>query len=923
MTKFIRKIKWAAALLLSLTFFCVPAHAAQKEDPVVLRVAFPDSSGMNEVYEDGTYGGCVYDWLHEISKYTGWEYEFIDGDPTDLLNGMINGEYDLMGGMFRYEGSDELYNYPKYVMGSNYSLLIYQKDDLSIKQYDYNTLNGKTIGVFKKATSKIERLKKFLNFNNIDCELVYYDTTEEYIGCLDRGEVDILYGSDVYMKEDYNVAARIEADPYYIVTAIDEPELCEQLSDAMEMIYSVNPNFADDLYKKYFPDKYINTIIFSQKEKEFIKSCAPIRVAVVKNRYPIFYLEDGAEKGIVPSCLKLLSERTGLSFEYVFTDSYSGLLPLIESGAADIIGSYMNDDHTADEQSLILTSRIATLGSIFLRNKQSDPTRPNLVMAVPEGRCIKTLNPGDSITFYNRYDDCLNAVNHGQADYTLLPAAVMEDLYSRDYYANVTLLADAQTSEQIALALPKPANVLLYSVLNKGINNLTDNEMADIVTQNLLPGRASNVTFKTLLYTSPILVISVCVGFVILISGMILILNYSKLKTRVMKLKLEKAEETSRAKSDFLSRMSHEIRTPMNAIIGLTSLALLNEEATPAIREDLAKIDSSAQFLLSLLNDILDMSKIDSQKMNLETAPFDLEILVDRLKDMFTLQFEEKEIRFTIDCELSVRLFLGDKMRLSQILVNLLSNAGKFTSKGGAITLTVREIEKRDDKCAIFFSVRDNGIGIRQEDLERIFNSFEQAYNRQQNIPGTGLGLSISKSLVELMGGTLQVKSEEGSGSQFYFTILLPVYHGDLQPEENSETSDFRSLSGLRILLAEDNEINAEIAVELLALQNVTVERAANGQQAVDLFRDHREGYYNLILMDINMPVKNGLEATEEIRSLPRPDAAGIPILAMTANTFQEDRDMALAAGMTGFLSKPFNVRQLCDALVNAVKEQH
>lgn len=922
MAKMIKKIKWMAFLFLFLTLFGFSSLAAPQKEARVLKVAFPQSAGMNEIYEDGTYGGCIYDWLHEIAKYTGWEYEFFDGEPGDLIEGMLSGEYDLMGGMYKYEGATDLYNYPKYIMGSNYSLLIYRKDDFTIKQYDYNTLNGKRIGVYKNAISKVERLKKFLAFNNVVCELVYYDTEEGYSSCLENGEVDILYGNDVYMTEDYNVAARIEADPYYIVTAKDEPELCGQLSEAMEMIYSVNPNFADDLYKKYFPDKYINTIVFSQEERDFIHNSGPIRVSVVKNRYPVFYVEDNVPKGIVPSCFNLLSERTGLSFEYVYGESYNELLPLIEDGRADIIGSYMNNEYQADREGLILTTNFATLDSIFLRNKQSDPANDTLIMAVPEGRSLQTLNPNDTTVYFPRYDDCLDAVNRGQADYTLLPTAVMEDLYSRDYYANITLFADAQTSEQITVALPTTADVLLYSVLNKAINNLTEHELTEIVTQNLLPGRPSSVTFKTLLYSSPVLVISVCVGFVVLISGMVLILSYSKMKTRVMRLKLEKAEETSRAKSDFLSRMSHEIRTPMNAIIGLTNLALLNAETTPPIKEALTKIDSSAQFLLSLLNDILDMSKIESRKMNLETAPFDLEALLARLKDMFALQFEKKQIRFTIDADHSANLFLGDKMRLSQILMNLLSNAGKFTSQGGTIILTVRETKKREDSCSLFFSVRDNGIGIRREDLERIFNSFEQASNRQQSIPGTGLGLSISKSLVELMGGTLEVTSEEGLGSEFYFTISLPIYHGDLQPEEMQAMADFRSLSDLRVLLAEDNDINAEIAEEMLNMQNIAVERAENGQQAVHMFKEHPENYYHLILMDINMPVKNGLTASAEIRSMSRPDAGSIPILAMTANTFQEDRDKALAAGMTGFLPKPFNVGQLCDALTNAVRDK-
>lgn len=922
MKRIYRKVLIFSSLLFFLAVCCVPVFASEEQEAVVLTVAFPESPGINEIYEDGTYGGCVYDWLHEISKYTGWEYEFVIAEPEMLLQDMMEGKYDLMGGMLYREGYEEMFNYPKYIMGSNYSLLIYRQDDETIKGYDYTSLNGKRIGVFKNAVSKIERLKKFLDFNNLQCELIYYDTSEGYEKCLDNREVDILYGSDIYMKDNYNVAARIEADPYYLVTALNKPELCEQLSAAMETIYSVNPNFAAELYQKYFPDKYINSISFTDAEKDFIQNSIPIKVAVVKNRYPIFYEEDGVIKGVVPACLNRISARTGLSFSYVYASSYGELLSLLENGSADIIGCYMDNEYTADKNNLILTSRFATLDSFFLRNKLTSPTDSSLIMAVPNGREVTPANPDDNFVSFKNYDACLNAVNRGEADYTLLPAAVLEDLYARDYYANVTLMADSQRAESMAFALPKPINVTLYSILNKAVNSLSPQDLTDIVSQNLLPARNSTVTLKTLVYTSPVLVITVCVGFVVLLSGIVLLYNHSKLNARVMRLKLEKAEETSRAKSDFLSRMSHEIRTPMNAIIGLTNLALLSGEATPTLEKDLHKIETSAQFLLSLLNDILDMSKIESSKMKLESSPCDLNKLISQLKDMFQLQMENRQIQFHIDSSFTNCLYLGDEMRLRQVLMNLLSNACKFTEPGGKITLTVRELEQEKDRHDLFFSVKDTGTGIRPEDLQRIFSSFEQASDRKPDIPGTGLGLSISKKLVSLMGGELKVMSAPEKGSDFYFTIQLPVYQGT-PPEESVLTAEnSRSLSGLHLLLAEDNDINAEIAEELLKLQKVTLDRAENGQQAVDLFLTHPEGFYHLILMDINMPVKNGLEAAREIRAAEKADAKSIPILAMTANTFQEDREQATAAGMTAFLAKPFDVNQLCTALMQAVTIQ-
>lgn len=913
-------IPLTAAVILMVTE-AVPVLAAQETPSRVLTVAFPESPGISEFYEDGTYGGSTYDWLHEIGKYTGWEYEFITGDADTLLDDMRDGKYDLMGGMFHLDGYDEIYNYPQYPMGANYSLLMYRRDDKSIKSFDYTTLNGKRIGVFKNAVSKIDRLKKYLNFNHIECELIYYDTVETYEKCLDNGEVDLLYGNDVFMNENYNVAAKIEADPYYIVTAHDKPELCAQLSEAMDTIYSANPNFAMELYEKYFPAEYINTINFGPKEQRFIRQSAPIRVVVVRKIYPMFYENEGTPTGIVPDCLALISQRTGLSFEYVYADSYGELETLVKSGEADVIGCYLGDERNADAAGFARTAPLVSLDSSLIRNKHVDMTKTGLVMALPEGRKLTPIGENGVIRYYGQYKDCLRAINEGEADYTFMPASALEYFYAKDYYANVTILADASRKEQVCLAVPRPVNVSLYSVLSKAIGNLTDTEISGIVSRNLLPTPVAPATFRSLLYTNPVLVISVSIGFVVLAAAVILLLNFLKMKTRIMQVKLEKAEETSRAKSDFLSRMSHEIRTPMNAIIGLTNLALMTGEATPAVREDLNKIDTSAKFLLSLLNDVLDMSKIDSQKMKLVAAPFCMDEVVGQLKDIFALQAEQKQIHLVFDCEMQDHFYVGDSMRLNQILTNLLSNAYKFTDTNGQITLTIREQawdQNRDqqrEEAVLCFSVRDNGTGISPEDQKRIFLSFEQAMDRKPNTPGTGLGLAISRSLVELMGGKLRVRSRLGEGSEFYFTIKLPIYKGFLEKEEGVLDQHSAALAGLRVLLAEDNDINAEIAMELLKMQQVETERAADGRQAVNLFTRHPAGYYDLILMDVNMPVMDGLQATAEIRAMDRDDAAAIPIVAMTANTFQEDREKTQEVGMTGFLPKPFDAAQLYEEL--------
>lgn len=890
-------------------------------EDTVLKVAFPQATGVNEIYEDGTYGGFTYDWLYEISKYTGWKYEFYNGDASEILDGMISGEYDLMGGMFYYEGYEEMFCYPKYIMGQNYSLLMYSQSDSSVRSFDYSTLNGKRIGVLKKATGKIERLEKFLDFNKLQCELVYYDDEENYENCLHAGEVDLLYGSDVYMRDYYNVAAKIEADPYYLITSVKKPELCEELTEAMSAIYSANPNFAKELYIKYFPDNYVNSISFTQQELDFISTAAPIRVAVIEERYPLFYHVDHKESGIIPSFIRLLSDRTGLSFEYVCAKSYEDQLALVEEGKADIVGGFMNGDLSADSLGLLRTKQFTYMDTVIMRNKQIELSSERLKMAVPRMRDSKPSTPHDEIVYYMSYKECLDAVNRGEADYTLMPSAYVEELYLEDYYSNIVFQANSNQKNELTLALKKPIDITLYSILNKAVNSLSEEERNNLITQDLLTSQQKTVTIKTLLYTQPLLVISIAVGLVILIAVIILIQSRAKIKGREMELKLAKAEASSKAKSDFLSRMSHEIRTPMNAIIGMTSLSILSGEATPGLERNLMQIESSSKFLLSLLNDVLDMSKIESEKMSLDLGPFSMADVVGRLKDMFTVQAEKKQIHLLFQAEEYHQHYIGDEMRLSQILANLLSNACKYTDTGGSVSLTVRTgPDNGSSNVLLHFCVKDTGEGISTDDLNCIFNSFEQAVNRKKNMSGTGLGLSISKSLVQLMGGELQVKSEVGVGSEFYFTISLPKVPKDTTDQANgSETDELSLLAGTRVLLAEDNDINAEIAMELLQMQEMAVDWAEDGRKAVEMFSQHPENYYSLILMDIRMPIMDGLAATREIRKMDRPDAGEIPIIAMTANTFQEDRDQAYAAGMTDFLPKPFDVEQLLKTLNNCL----
>ncbi|MFR5412096.1 MAG: ATP-binding protein [Enterocloster bolteae] len=373
-----------------------------------------------------------------------------------------------------------------------------------------------------------------------------------------------------------------------------------------------------------------------------------------------------------------------------------------------------------------------------------------------------------------------------------------------------------------------------------------------------------------------------------------------------------RADAVSQAKTDFLSRMSHEIRTPLNAIVGMTSIARNVADDRDRVLECLDKLETSNQYLISLINDILDMSRIESGKMELNVQPMDMEDFVRSLEGMMRPQAEQKGLRFIVENRCCQGLALvTDRLRLEQVLINIIGNAVKFTGEGGDVVFSITPEERCSGGQRLTFSVKDTGIGIASEALDSIFNAFEQAEkNTSVRYGGTGLGLAISSRLVQMMGGTLGVRSVLGEGSEFYFTLTLPIGKLDGQRPRSREP-EHHDFHGKRLLVVEDNLLNQEIAQSLLEMEGFLVETAENGQAALDAFGNHEPGYYNAVLMDIRMPVMDGIEATRRIRTMERPDSRTIPIIAMTANAFDQDSRKSLDSGMNGHLSKPIRVEEL------------
>ncbi len=858
--------------ILTFSLSGITYAAENNEENIIITVAFPELYGYSETEEDGTRRGIIVDYLNEIAKYTNWEYEFLDVTKEEIPELFAAGKIDILGSMFYENAPSGVLAYPKYSIGCKKVVLLARAEDDALKGYDLSTLNGKTIGVYDTSSADIKSLEAFLDANNITCSIKYFSEAD-YLGderllpYLDAGHIDLLLKSNRWISDSHKVIAIFDSQPYYLTTSPDKPEILNGLNMALEKIYSSNLTYADDCYYKNFVDAAYFNVYLTAEEREYVKTKKTVTVAFPESLHPICCINTDSQphNGIAIDILDQIAQYSGFNFTYVFTDTYEESIQLVQEGKADMLGYFSGSEKTASDLSLLLSEPYAGINKILRENAKQ-------------------------------------TIVHDHADFSIKDITFLDnDLLSDDY-------------SDICFAFLRPVDIDLLSIINKAINNIDNDSLNNIISHNMYTINTDLISISTLLHTSPAMFMSIVALIVIMFLILVFTISYSKIRTQTMQADLDRAKAASQAKSEFLSRMSHEIRTPMNAIIGLADLVTRAHDLPEDVKDNLDKIHSSSRFLLNLINDILDMSRIESGKIEVAHEPFSMKRMLEALDNMTSSEAKRKNLTYTTNITLEHDIFVGDVLRIKQIIMNLLANACKFTPEGGAVQLTITESTYSADSACLFFSVKDTGIGIAPKDHHRVFELFEQVGNNEGTHLGSGLGLPICSNLVHIMNGNLELKSAPGEGSEFYFSLILP--YGQM-PEDEPNNASENMLSGMHILLVEDNDLNAEVASKLLELQDATITRVENGKEAVAIFSENAPNTFHAILMDIRMPVMNGLDATRAIRALNHADAKTIPIIAMTANSFGEDCDAATKAGMTNYLSKPINLKQLYSVLVN------
>ena len=1058
------------SLLLLLSAVLPVKAAAETASAKVVRVgSFEDT--FNYVNEKGARKGYGYELLETLSGYAGWQFEYVTCDWSDCFEKLKNGEIDIIGGISYTEDRTQEMLFSDEPMGVEKYYLYADLSRADISASDFKTLNGQKIGVLMGTEPEV-MLAEWEEKYGLKTEHVNISNNEDVKQKLANHEIDCFVSLEesFWTERGISTITRVGESGIYYAINKNRPDIKEELDDAMRALNEAAPFYTADLYKRYFSMDY--TPILTGEEKAWLRKHGAIRMGFLASDSGVstFDPATGEFTGVITDYIQFAADCLGnqeLEFQLVGYDSKEAELDALKSGEIDMIFHCDQNPNLAEEYHFACTNTTWTSNLMAVTNKQHFNENNVNRIAVPQNKLslkkyLAFYYPQWEIVDCDTQEDAARLVKDGQAD-CFVTGISSENKYSKKYsFYSVPLVNPVRSCFAV-----NSGNRSLLSILNKTIKAMPVNMLAGALA--MYKSSARKVTLSDFIkdnFFKVMLISSIAVA-VVLLTILMLLQKARKAEAAARKaasdtqelnaklqVAVEKAETANRAKSTFLSNMSHDIRTPMNAIIGFTTLALSNIDDTDRVKDYLGKTLASSNHLLSLINDVLDMSRIESGKIHLEEVEVNLSDVLHDLKTIVSGQIYAKQLELYMDVmDVTDEDVYCDKTRLNQILLNLLSNAIKFTPAGGTVSVRVRQLAGKVHGCGQYeFRIKDNGIGMSQEFAQKIFEPFErERTSTVSRIQGTGLGMAITKNIVDMMGSTIEVQTAQGKGTEF--TVCVPmraqteqrpvekiteleglkalvvdddfntcdsvtkmlvkvgmraewtlsgkeavlrarqsiemsdVYHAyiidwrlpdmngievtrqirslhddtpiiiltaydwsDIEVEAKAAgvtafcskpmfMSDLREtlmsalgqkpadavqrllpeknadFKGKHILLVEDNELNREIAQEILQEYGFLVDTAENGAVAVEKVSTAAPGSYDLVLMDVQMPIMDGYTATRKIRALDDPARAKLPILAMTANAFDEDRRNALESGMNGFLSKPIVIGDLVQEL--------
>ena len=909
-----------AALTLLSAVMPTPAFAADSDQQVkTVRVGWLVN---NEGFQEGTPGerlsGWGYEYLQTLSYYTpGWQYEYVSGTFTELMDMLEKGEIDLMPNISHSVEREQKLLFSSNPEGTERYYIYAKPDRDDLAKGDPQALQGLTIGCNSGVMQTFVG-QQWLANEGVTCTYKEIDTGGALFEALSDGEVNAVIMNDTISSPDASPMFYVGSSDYYFAVPKSRPDLMNDINSAMAAINRTNPRYNDEVKSNYSAQNS-GSASLTNSERSWLKANNnTLTLGYLNNNLPFCNQDaNGEMEGSLVSLVTTLHDKFGITVHTLAFSSNQQMMEALSKGNIDIALPAFRDYWLAEQMGTVQSISMGTI-SLTAIHATSDLNKDlrNICctgFSIVNRSELKTMFPNANVTEYPSADDMLSALKDGRSSCIVVPNARLEtirDSYDIRDYEIQELSRTAELS-----CLMRRGNPELLSIVNKGIINAGESLSASNYSSTSYSAQESDAFRFIYRHRSSIVVIIVGV----LLTG-VAVLTWALQRARVEQ---NKALAANAAKTAFLARMSHDIRTPLNGILGLIEIEELHEDDVDAARKNRAKARIAANHLLSLINDILEMGRIENGKLTLEHVSFNLEDLCNDAIVLCKLRASDRNITMQDQrahplCNPHV---MGSPTHVRQIIINLLDNSIKYNKDGGTVAFA-SQIKPIDDSQVLFcFSVSDTGIGMSPEFLKHIYEPFAQEGNdARSKFQGTGIGMSIVKSLIDMMGGTIEISSEVGVGSTFDVRIPLDI---DKNPQIK-ECADTQvsscSLAGMNVLLAEDNELNAEIAQALLESEGIVVTRAANGNEAVDLYVGRPAGSFDAILMDIMMPGMDGYEATRAIRLSEKADAADIPIIALTANAFAEDAKAAHDAGMNAHLPKPLDFNKLKNILARIKK---
>ncbi len=908
-----------AALAVLSTIMPAPAFAADSDQQVkTVRVGWLVN---NEGFQDGTPGerlsGWGYEYLQTLSYYTpGWRYEYVSGTFTELMDMLETGEIDLMPNISYSEERAQKLLFSSNPEGTERYYIYARPDRDDLAKGDPQALQGLTIG-YNPSVMQTFVGQQWLANEGIACTYREYDGGSDLFDALANDEVDAVIMNDTISSPEASPMFYVGSSDYYFAVPKSRPDLMDDINSAMAAINRVNPRYIDEVKSNYSAQNSGSSSLNGPERSWLKANDNTITLGYLKNKLPYCTQnDDGEMEGSLASLATTLHDKFGITVATVAFSSNKQMTKALSKGTIDVALPLFRDYWLSEQAGVIQSNPMGTVSLTAIHSSNLNSDLKSIACtadAIVNRLELENLFPDAKVTEYPNDNEAFEALNNGKARCIIVPSTRLEtirDTYDIENFKTQELTDTAQLSCLISRGKPE-----LLGIINKGIINAGESLSASNYSSTSYTTQESDTLqflFRNRTAIAATLIGMLSVGIVLLIWALV--------RARTER---KKADAANAAKTAFLTRMSHDIRTPLNGILGLIEIEELKEGDMQVARESRAKARVAANHLLSLINDILEMGKIEDRKLTLEHAPFNLKELCDDTLVLCKLRASSNGITMQ-DNSLPYATgpyVIGSPTHIRQVMINLLDNSIKYNKHGGSVTFSSQTKPLDNGRALFCFSVSDTGIGMAPEFLKHIYEPFAQeGDDARSKFQGTGMGMPIVKSLIELMGGTIEVTSELHVGTTFYVEIPLDI---DKNPRARANTVERAldcSLADMNVLLAEDNELNAEIAQALLESEGVVVTRAVNGNEVVDLYLSHPAGSFDAILMDIMMPDMDGYEATRAIRLSEKVDAADIPIIALTANAFAEDAKAAHDAGMNAHLSKPLDFNKLKNILARIKK---